>query len=331
MSIDIFYLFLILYCLIPGFVTFFKQGSILKKIAFGVLTSLVQAGLVILLFMLTAANTPKGGEGNMGLAIGFSLILLTGSIAVSLVGIIIAVIGSYLKEKVSVKIHPWVGTIIGLIFIIVPVVFLLGLPTKRSARIAGVDDPVTVCGVGFAVPKDFTYKLNGETLTWMIATQKYQSPETFYILENNQSLVSSLSLSFEAERNVQNRFAGMEIHCVDNATNLTLNDYKSLVLANKNYMAIAGDETALGELSVIPITLSKIETQKEFFPLISKITRVAYAKLTTNELSQSKSSYIGLSEKGAKLFFITFSPADPSYPFAQKVNSDLAKIQKSLR
>lgn len=116
-----------------------------------------------------------------------------------------------------------------------------------------------------------------------------------------------------------------------NLANLTLEDYRSLVLTNRVGITADG-ETNLGELRVVPITLSRVETQKELPLFLSEVVRAAHAKPIGNiEIPSAERGYIGISKEGMKLFYITFSYADSSYPFAQKVNQDLVKVQQSLR
>ena len=162
------------------------------------------------------------------------------------------------------------------------------------------------CGISVPVPT-FTSDLNGKKLSWSFNEQTL-APSSFYVIENNKLNVSVTDLRFKAVDEKED-YGNIWLYCVDNTKNLNLKEYESLVLLNKKYPATTEKEGKLGELKVIPVTLSG-------------------ANVGGSQPSD-ENGYIGLSRDGAKLVYIFFSYA-PSHAFSANVEEDINLMQNNL-
>lgn len=165
----------------------------------------------------------------------------------------------------------------------------------------------STCGVSVPVPK-YTTDLDSKKLSWSF-NEVTLKPDSFYVIEGNKLNVSVTNLRFKAV-DADEDYGNMWLYCVDNTKNLTLKEYESLVLLNKKTPATTKKEGHLGQLTVIPTTLSGLS-------------------LGGNQ-PVDENGYIGLSQDGTKLLYIFFSYA-PSHPFSSNIEEDISLIQRNLQ
>lgn len=163
------------------------------------------------------------------------------------------------------------------------------------------------CGISIPVPK-FTTDLNGKKLSWSF-NEETLIPSSFYVIEDNKLNVSVTDLRFKAMDEKED-YGNMWLYCVDNTKNLTLKEYESLVLLNKKYPTTTKEEGNLGQLKVIPVTLSGVDFG--------------------GGQPSDANGYIGISQDGTKLLYIFFSYA-PSHPFSASIEEDISLIQRNLK
>ena len=173
------------------------------------------------------------------------------------------------------------------------------------------------CGLSIPIPKT-TDTFEDQERKWLFEEISLNT-EQFYILDNDVHPVNNLLGSFIAYKEATARlggegdfsiaYPGLNIFCVDNTKSLTLEEYKNLALANKNFKVTAEKQILWGEVELIPVW---IEGEFKDQPL-------------------KEPAYLGVSKDGNRLFYIKIWAISEDDPLKETLKKDSDIIIKNLK
>lgn len=178
----------------------------------------------------------------------------------------------------------------------------------------------TSCGISIPIPKT-TDTLTGTTRKW-IYEEVSLSPDSFTILDKDVFSRSNVQGAFVQYKPAEVRlevdksgkynfgYTGFVVFCIENTKRVNLDEYKSLVLANKNMQvsyANAGKVENYGEVKFMALKTSQ----------------------QINGQNVEAFALIGLADNGNKLFWLrTFTPEDPN---SQQLAQDMDVMRRNLK
>lgn len=197
--------------------------------------------------------------------------------------------------------------------------------TKDNDKI--LTDTPTSCGVTLPIPKT-TDNLSEKERKWLYE-EVALDPRNFYVVDKDILPVKAVQGVFLGYKGSTERlggesfkisFPGINIYCVDNTKSLSLQEYKSLALANKTYNItldkignepnIEGKSVYWGELELYPIRI--VGTTEEGQKL-------------------DEPAYIGVSSDKSKLLYMKIWGPDDNDLAKPKIDEDIDIIVRNLR
>jgi len=172
------------------------------------------------------------------------------------------------------------------------------------------------CGLSIPVPK--TTDTNQEkTRRWMFEELPLTT-DAFKILDKDVFPVKNVLGSFISYKdgpflqslvNIPLSDPGVKIYCVDNDKGLSLEEYRSLALTNKNFKVTAEKNVQWGEVELVPVWLEgKSDGQNIKEP-----------------------AYLGTSKDESRLLYIVLWGTKKGDKFAKTIDSDQTLIIKNLK
>ena len=191
------------------------------------------------------------------------------------------------------------------------------LRQKNTTReLPNVTYAPTSCELKLPVPQT-TDTQGAVTRKWLFE-EKTVGNTSFFILDNDVFPVKFVQGIFLGYKDISQRlsgntfsvaFPGLNIYCVDNTRNFTLDEYANLAKTNKNFIVTADDKVRWGDLIVIPIQAEGTDPVSN-----TKIRDLAY---------------LGVSETGKKLYYIRIWSAGENDP--PQIQTDINLIISNIR
>jgi len=198
--------------------------------------------------------------------------------------------------------------------------FLQGYQQKNSIRSINRDKILSyapsACGLSIPVLKT-TDIVEGKNRKWMYE-ELLLDKNVFDILDKDvfpvkQVLYAAVSYKDKPAELVDGKYnlnyPGIRFYCVDNDKGLTLEEYKSLALTNKNIKVTAGKDGLWGELMTTAINLEGNINGKDF----------------------KEGGYIGVSKDGSKLMYILYGFVPNDDPMSKILDEDFITILRNLK
>ncbi len=129
------------------------------------------------------------------------------------------------------------------------------------------------CGLSIPLPQTTSQK-DGKELAWRFEERSLSATTSFYAIDTDvfpRSYVLGSFVKYKAEadflkpdKNGQFNLAtvGLDVLCIDNTTNLSLEEYVGMVQANKTYKVQVYPSQNWGEVEVIPVHLEGRDLKK---------------------------------------------------------------------
>ncbi|MCL4375126.1 hypothetical protein M1523_04690 [Patescibacteria group bacterium] len=188
--------------------------------------------------------------------------------------------------------------------------------TNRSKTNAIMALAPSACGLSIPVPAT-TATSEGKLRKWLYEEIPLDK-NNFYVLDSDVfpvdyvlgSIISFKSEVAQAENGQYNLgYPGLNVFCVDNNKGLTLEEYKSLALANKHFTVTVQKDMHWGEVTVVPVL---VEGKFKDQPL-------------------QEPAFLAVSQDGSRLLYIRIWSATKSDPLAKTITQDIQTILDNLK